>query len=91
MPKSERVATNVRLDPDDLRQLKRLALERGQSLSGLFQEMIRERLARVRPLSDKQWRTDSFFQIGRAARGSGAANVSEQHDRYLYGAKRRAR
>ena len=79
-----RVATNVRLDPERLKELKRLALERGISLSALFQEVVSDYLARTRTLTGKQWQADPFFQLGSPAARSGLSRVAEDHDRYLY-------
>jgi hypothetical protein len=81
---ANRVATNVRLDPGRLKELKRLALERGVSLSALFQEMISDYLTRSRTLTGKEWQTDPFFQLGRPTARSGLSRVAEAHDRYLY-------
>jgi hypothetical protein len=81
---ANRVATNVRLEPEQLKQLKQLALERGVSLSGLFQEMIKDYLARSRTLTGKEWEADPFFQLGKTTARSGLARVAEEHDRYLY-------
>jgi hypothetical protein len=81
---ANRVATNVRLDPERLKELKRLALERGVSLSALFQELISDYLARARTLTGKQWQADPFFQLGSATARSGLSRVAEEHDRYLY-------
>jgi len=60
-----RVATSLKLDPVQLRRLKRLALERGVSLSALFQELIADYLARVSTLTGRDWRADPFFRVGR--------------------------
>lgn len=79
-----RVATNVRLDPGQLKDLKRLALERGSSLSALFQEMVNDYLVRSRTLTGKQWQADPFFQLGNPTARSGLSRVAEEHDRYLY-------
>ena len=62
-----RVATNVRLDAAQLHQLKRLAVERGVSLSALFRVLIADYLVRVSTLTGRDWRADPFFQVGRAA------------------------
>lgn len=81
---ANRVATNVRLDPARMKELKRLALERGVSLSTLFQEMINDYLARWRTLTGKEWQADPFFQLGGPTARSGLSRVAEEHDRYLY-------
>ena len=83
-----RVATNVRLDAAQLHRLKRLALERGVSLSALFQELIADYLVRVSTLTGRDWRADPFFQVGRRPGRSGQAGVAEEHDRHLYRARR---
>ena len=82
---SGKVATNVRLERDQLKQLKRMAVERGASLSRLFQQIISEYLERGNVLSGKEWRKDPFFRIGRKPGRSGQSNVSDTHDRHLYG------
>ena len=79
-----RVATNVRLDPQQLKELKRLALERGVSLSTLFQGLIDDYLARHRTLTGKEWRSDPFFQLGRPPARSGFSRIAEGHNRFLY-------
>jgi Ribbon-helix-helix protein, copG family len=81
---ADRVATNVRLSRAQLKELKRLALDRGVSLSALFQELIDDYLARTRALTGKDWKADPFFQLGRSSARSGLSRVAEDHDRYLY-------
>ena len=83
-----RVATNLKLDAVQLRRLKRLALERGVSLSALFQELIADYLVRVSTLTGRDWRADPFFQVGRRPGRSGQAGAAEEHDRHLYRARR---
>ncbi|MGH7354004.1 MAG: CopG family transcriptional regulator [Candidatus Rokuibacteriota bacterium] len=83
-----RVSTNVRLDPAELRQLKRLAAERGVTLSAIFQEMIGDYIGRVGALTGKDWEKDPFFKVGRRPGRSGSSRVAAQHDRYLYRTKR---
>ena len=83
-----RVSTNVRLDPGQLRQLKRLAAERGVTLSAIFQEMIGDYIGRVGALTDKDWQNDPFFKLGRRPGRSRSSRVAEQHDRDLYRTKR---
>src|SRR6266481_129316 len=83
-----RVATNVRLDSAQLLQLKRLAVERGVSLSVLFQELIADYLVRVSTLTGRDWRADPFFQVGRRPGRSGHSRVAEEHDRHLYRTRR---
>jgi hypothetical protein len=79
-----KVATNVRLEGEQLKQLKRIAVEKGESLARLFEEIISDYLARVSALSGKDWQADPFFQIGKHPGRSGKSTVSEQHNRYLY-------
>jgi len=80
-----KVATNVRLEPETLRELKRVAVDRGGSLSKVFEEMAADFLGRTRAFAGKDWRKDSFFRLGSRRGGSGLHDVSEGHDRYLYG------
>ncbi|HET6465557.1 MAG TPA: CopG family transcriptional regulator [Nitrospiria bacterium] len=87
---SGKVATNIRLEAEQLKQLKRIAVEKGASLSKLFKEIIADYLERVSTLSGKDWRKDPFFQIGRKPGRSGESTVSEEHDHYLYGRGRRS-
>lgn len=83
-----RVSTNVRLDPAQLRKLKRLAAERGVTLSAIFQEMIGDYIGRIGALTGKDWETDPFFNLGRRPGRSGSSRVAAQHDRDLYRTKR---
>jgi hypothetical protein len=83
-----KVTTNIRLDAEQLKQLKRIAVEKGASLSKLFQQMISDYLERVSTLSGKDWRKDTFFQVGKRPGRSGASNISEKHDRYIYETRR---
>ena len=83
-----RVSTNVRLDPAQLRQLKRLAAERGVTLSAIFQEMIGDYIGRVGALTGRDWEKDPFFKVGRRPGRSGLSRVAAQHDRYLYRTRR---
>jgi hypothetical protein len=83
-----RVSTNVRLEAAQLRQLKRLAADRGVGLSALFQEMIRDYVGRVSALTGRDWEADPFFKVGRRPGRSGLSWVAERHDRYLYPPKR---
>ncbi len=85
-----KVATNIRLEAEQIKQLKRIAVEKGASLSKLFKEIIADYLERVSTLSGKDWKKDPFFQIGRKPGRSGESMVSEQHDDYLYGKDRRS-
>ncbi len=84
MAMAARVATNLKVDAAQLRRLKRLALERGISLSALFEELIADYLTGVSTLTARGWRADPFFQIGRRPGRSGRTRVAENHDRHLY-------
>ena len=79
-----KTATNVRLDVEQLKQLKRVVVEKGISLSKLFQELITDYLERLNPFSGKDWRKDPFFQIGKKPGHSGQPTISKEHDRHLY-------
>ncbi len=80
-----KVSTNIRLEAGQIKELKRIAVEKGASLSKLFQEIINDYLVRVSALSGKDWKKDPFFQIGRRPGRSGLSTVSEEHNDYLYG------
>lgn len=80
----EKVATNIRLDKEQLGSLKRIAVEKGKSLAGLFREIVADYLVRAGALSNKNWKKDPFFQIGKKPGHSGVSNVAEEHDAYLY-------
>ena len=80
-----RVSTNIRLEPQQLKQLKGIAVKKGASLSSLFQKIITDYLDRVGGLSGGDWKKDPFFQIGKRPGRSGRSNISEEHDRHLYG------
>jgi hypothetical protein len=84
------IATNVRLERDELRSLKTMAAERGVSLARLFRTMVSDFIARARPLSDKAWKSDPFFTIGTRPGRSGLRDLSIHHDKYLY-QRRKAR
>ena len=80
-----KVAINVRLDRETLRELKRVAVDGGRSLSKVFEEMAADYLERTRALAGMEWKKDPFFRVGSRRGGSGHGDVSRHHDRYLYG------
>lgn len=82
---ADKVATNVRLERETLQELKRVAVDRGRSLAGVFEEMAADYLGRTRALAGKNWRKDPFFRVGSRRGGSGHRNVARNHDRHLYG------
>lgn len=84
---SKKVATNIRLDRDHLKQLKRISVEQGTSLAKLFERMTVEYLDRVSVLAGKDWEKDPFFQLGSHPGRSGQSTVSESHNRFLYRGK----
>ena len=79
-----KTATNIRLEAEQLKELKRIAVEKGSSLSKLFHQIISDYLEQVTALSGRDWRTDPFFDIGKRPAKSGLTTVSEEHDRHLY-------
>lgn len=81
---SERVATNIRLERDELKSLRRLAVDQGVSMSNLFRKMVSDFIARARPMSDEKWKSDPFFSIGRNPGRSGVRDLGLNHDKYLY-------
>lgn len=52
-----------------MKELKRVAVEKGTSLSQIFNEIILEYLERVKALSGTDWKRDPFFQIGKRPAG----------------------
>ena len=80
----ERVAMNVRLEREELRSLRRLAVDQGVSMSNLFRKMVSDFLSRARPMSDKEWKSDPFFAIGSRPARSGLKDLGLNHDKYLY-------
>jgi len=80
-----KISTNIRLELETIRELKRVAVDGGRSLSKVFEEMAGDFLDRTRALSGKDWRNDSFFRIGSRRTRSGLHDVSRNHDKYLYG------
>jgi hypothetical protein len=87
---THKVATNLRIEPGQLKSLKRLALDQDISLSSLFRQIVAEYLERTAPLDGSAWGDDPFFKIGERPGRAGAARVSEEHDRDLYPVGRRA-
>lgn len=82
----EMTTTNVRLPKAQLKQLKRVAVEREMSLSRLVREILDEFLQRERaPLSPEAFRKDPLFTLGKNPRRSGLGDLAERHDKYLYG------
>ena len=80
-----KVATNIRLERETIRELKRVAVDGGRSLSKVFEEMAADYLGRTRALAGMDWKKDPFFRVGSRRGGSGHGDVSRDHDRYLYG------
>jgi len=82
---ANKAVSSIRLERETLRQLKRIAVDRGLSLSKVFEEMVADYLGRTRAFVGRDWRKDPFFRIGSRRGGSGRRDVSAEHDRYLYG------
>ena len=79
-----KVSTNIRLEAAYVKELKRVAVEKGTSLSQVFHQIISDYLERVKALSGTAWKRDPFFRIGKRPGRSGLPTVSEEHDRHLY-------
>lgn len=79
-----KVSTNIRLEAAHVKELKRVAVEQGTSLSQVFHQIIAEYLERIKALSGTAWKRDPFFQIGKRPGRSGVSTVSEDHDHHLY-------
>jgi hypothetical protein len=86
-----RVATNIRMERETLRELKRIAVDGGRSLSKVFEEMVADYLGRTRAFAGRDWRKDPFFRIGSRRGGSGRRDVAAEHDKYLYGTSTKRR
>lgn len=88
-PQADMTATNIRLPKAHLKALKRVAVEREQSLSGLLREIVEEFLDRERrPVSPSAYRRDPLFRPGTRPGRSGLGDLAEHHNKYLYGGKR---
>lgn len=75
--------TTVRLDDDLLRQAKRAAHEAGQTLTALFEESLRERLARQKPKRSKpqiKLVTDGSGGLGRGVNLDDSADLLDLMD-----------
>ncbi len=67
--------TQIYLEPEQHRSLKREAMARGLSLAELLRQIVRDYLRRERP-------REEFLRIIGLGR-SGRSDVAEEHDRYL--------
>ncbi|MGQ0569543.1 MAG: CopG family transcriptional regulator [Armatimonadota bacterium] len=82
---AEMAATNIRLRRAQLKQLKRLAVEREMSLSRLVREALDEFIAQQYTLlSPVAYRNDSLFGVGKKPGRSGLGDLAEHHNKYLY-------
>jgi hypothetical protein len=70
--------TQVQLTDEQSRRLKRVAAERGVSISEVIRQAVDSHLAREDPAA---YRERAIATIG--GFHSGKADVSEEHDRYL--------
>lgn len=81
-----KVRTQIRLERRQYERLKRLAVERGQSLSGVLRALVDEVLggSTAGPAAIREARL-GFVGSGRDAEGK--RDVARRHDRYLYGGR----
>lgn len=79
-----KVRTQIQLERRQYERLKRLALERGQSLSGVLRALVDEAFGgdTAGPAAVREARL-GFVGTGRDREGK--RDVARQHDRYLYG------
>lgn len=71
--------TQIQLDRETYQALRRLAFERGQSLSATIRELLRQALGITRPSPRK---IEQFTFIGAFASGE-PNRISEEHDKPL--------
>ncbi len=74
------IRTQVQLTEEQLRQLKRLAAERGVSLA----EVVRQAIDRALEQDERATRWDRALEaVRRSHFRSGKSDISERHDEYL--------
>lgn len=80
-----KVRTQIQLERRQYERLKRLAAERGQSLSGVLRALVDEVLGESpSPTAVRDARL-GFVGAGRDTQGR--RDVARRHDRYLYGGR----
>ena len=84
------IRTQIQLTPEQHRQLKRWARERGISLSEAVRRCVAERLAAERNAPTRADRVREVLALaGKYRDASGATDVAREHDAHLSDAYRR--
>ena len=83
--------TQIYLPPNQVRQLKRIAVERNTSMSETIRQILGERLEEQpkKKVAQKKNAGESLLeladQINKKWKGKAPADLSENMDKYLYG------
>jgi len=85
---TEKVRTQVQLDRRHYDRLKRLAYERGQSMSEVLRRLLDEALDLNAPATQAAVREARLAIIGAGRDVEGKRDVARRHDAYLYGPRR---
>ena len=76
--------TNIRVAKEDLKKLKRIALERDESVSALLRGLIAESLPVPKKHTKKR---DGIWNLAKYAVNTGDKNLSKRVDEIVYGGK----
>lgn len=83
-----KVRTQVQLENRHYQRLKRLAYERGQSMSAVLRAILDEALDTGRPAPASAVREARLALIGAGRDPEGKRDVARRHDAYLHGPRR---
>ena len=76
--------TNIRVAKEDLKKLKRIALERDESVSALLRGLIKTSLSMPKRRAKKK---DEIWELAKYAVNMGDKNLSKRVDEIVYGGK----
>ena len=76
--------TNIRVAKEDLKKLKRIALERDESVSALLRGLIATSLPMPKKRAKKK---DEIWKLAKYAVNTGDKNLSKHVDEIVYGGK----
>ena len=85
---ADKVRTQVQIERRQYEQLKRLAYERGQSMSEVLRRLLDEALDLKSPAGRAAVREARLAMIGAGRDVEGKRDVARRHDAYLYGRRR---